>query len=282
MPHVGPYLRRPIAILAAFAVDPMEFWVRILERHAARSEIPAPIGLYKPDQDWELRLQSLMGLPSSAELSGQFWLLWADVMAELQAKGIRPGPESFKAWNDGDAGFVRAIWGLVDHLRPLNVVETGVAHGVTSRLILEGLDRNAQGHLWSIDRPPIDPHWKGHIGIAVRDQLRNRWSYIAEFGAGVNCLSLLDRLGQIDLFIHDSLHSERNVRFELERCAWAALRPGGALVVDDIDVNCGFHHFVQALTDHAWLVCEAVEPVRPDLRRFNRRGMFGVALKSRP
>jgi hypothetical protein len=50
---------------------------------------------------------------------------------------------------------------------------------------------------------------------------------------------LLSRLGQIDLFIHDSLHSERNVRFELDR-AWAALTPNGALVVDDVDANWGF------------------------------------------
>jgi hypothetical protein len=40
------------------------------------------------------------------------------VLAGLEAKGIRPGPESFKGWNDGDAGFVRAIWCLVRQLRP--------------------------------------------------------------------------------------------------------------------------------------------------------------------
>jgi hypothetical protein len=32
------------------------------------------------------------------------------------------------------------------------------------------------------------------------------------------------------------LHSARNVRFELDR-AWAALRPGGAMVVFDIDAK---------------------------------------------
>jgi hypothetical protein len=40
---------------------------------------------------------------------------------------------------------------------------------------------------------------------------------------------LLSCLGRIDLFIHDSLHSERNVRFELDR-AWAALRPNRSIV----------------------------------------------------
>lgn len=75
-------------------------------------------------------------------------------MRELEEKGIRVGPESFKGWNDGDAGLVRAIWCLTRHLRPSNLVETGVAHGLTSRLILEALERNEAGHLWSIDHPP--------------------------------------------------------------------------------------------------------------------------------
>lgn len=45
-------------------------------------------------------------------------------------------------------------------------------------------------------------------------------------------------LGKIDLFIHDSLHSEHNVRFEMD-LAWSALPPGGAIVVDDIDFKLG-------------------------------------------
>jgi hypothetical protein len=36
-----------------------------------------------------------------------------------------------------------------------------------------------------------------------------------------------------------SMHSERIVRFELYQ-AWAALRPGGVLVMDDLDANWGF------------------------------------------
>jgi hypothetical protein len=91
---------------------------------------------------------------------------------------------------------------------------------------------------------------------------------------------LLCRLGQIDLFIHDSLHTERNVRFELDR-AWAALRTGGVLVVDDIDANWGFRSFTQTFSGYKSLICEA-EPVRPDLRRFNEKGQFGIILKQTP
>jgi Methyltransferase domain len=277
MLDLGPYFRRPLSTLAAVAADPIESWVRFREQYAAHRADPTPANLYKPEEDWEVRLHSLIGLPPSGESVREFWALWLVVMGEMRAKGIEPGPASFKGWNDGDAGFVRAIWCLVRHLRPSNVVETGVAHGVTSRFVLEALERNGHGHLWSIDRPPIEREWEQQIGVAVDDAFRKRWSYIR--GSSRRCLpGLLSRLVQIDLFIHDSLHSERNVRFELEQ-AWAVLRPNGAVVVDDIDVNRGFHGFMRSFSDHCSFVCEA-EPLRADLRRSNKKGMFGIAVKS--
>ena len=83
-----------------------------------------------------------LNMPSATETSSEFWSLWRKVVSEMEAKGIRPGPESFKGWNDGDAAFVRAIWYLLRSRRTETVVETGVAHGVTSCFILEALERN--------------------------------------------------------------------------------------------------------------------------------------------
>lgn len=37
------------------------------------------------------------------------------------------------------------------HTRPEVVIETGVAHGVSTRIVLEALTQNDLGHLWSID-----------------------------------------------------------------------------------------------------------------------------------
>jgi SAM-dependent methyltransferase len=81
----------------------------------------------------------------------------------------------------------------------------------------------------------------------------------------------------LDLFIHDSLHSGRNVSFELEE-AWRVLRPGGAIVVDDVDANSAFHEFVARNPGHFSVVYEA-EPVRPDMRRLNEKGLFGIILR---
>ncbi len=60
------------------------------------------------------------------------------------------------------------------HLRPKKVVETGVAHGVTSRFILEALKRSGDGYLWSIDLLPLERVWRKQVGAAVGDRCSNR------------------------------------------------------------------------------------------------------------
>ena len=268
-------LTNPLALLD-LAADPREVWTRIQDVYVAEREQRRPHCHYEPDNNWEQRLHQHLGVAWPCQLTSEIRGLWPQIILELEAKGIKPGPQSFGSWNDGDAGLVRAIWCLIRHLKPGKVVETGVAHGVTSRFILEAMERNGGGQLWSIDLPPIERIWQQQVGLAVGDRYAGRWSYIK--GSSRRRLpALLARLGQIDLFIHDSLHSERNVRFELDR-AWAALRPGGALVVDDVDANWGFRSFTQIFSGHQSMTCEA-ETLYPDLRRFNKKGLFGIILK---
>ena len=266
----------PVRAVAAVAAEPFEAWTTFKERYVERKEAPVPQDLYVPNVNWERHLHDLLGLPWPCPEACEFRRLWPDVLSELRARRVQVGPASFKGWNDGDPGLVRAIWCLTRHLQPNKVVETGVAHGVTSRFILEALELNSIGHLWSIDRPPLERVWHNEIGMAVGGRFPGHWSYIR--GSSARRLpKLLSELNQIDLFIHDSMHSEHNVRFEMDR-AWAALRPGGAMVVDDVDINWGFRSFTQAFSGHRAIICEA-EPIRPDLRRFNQKGLFGVILK---
>lgn len=255
------FLEHPIRVAVSIATNPLGAWEKLQDRHA--------------DADWERHLHGLLGVPWPCGATTEFWALWPDVIKALHAKGIRVGPDSFGGWNDGDAELVRAIWCLTRHLRPIDVVETGVGHGITSRFILEALERNGVGHLWSIDKPASEllPQ---QIGMAVGDRCRHRWSLIR--GSSELCLpDLLSQLGEIGLFIHDSLHTEENVRFEMDS-AWAILQLGGAIVVDDIDCNRGFRTFKQAFPSHHSMICDA-EPLYPDVRRFNKKGLFGVILK---
>lgn len=269
-------LRHPLAVVSDLAADPLQVLTTLRDAYVAEREYCRPQYSYSADASWERKLHENLGLPWPCPVTAEFRALWPEVMRELQNKGVQPGPESFKYWNDGDAGFVRTIWCVTRHVKASRVIETGVAHGVTSRFVLEALERNGDGHLWSIDLPPMEPEWRKQVGIATDGRYSDRWSYIN--GSSRRRLpSLLSRVGPIDVFIHDSLHTERNVRFELDQ-AWEAVRPGGALIVDDVDSNCGFQSFRETFTGHRSFVCEA-EPIRPDLRRFNQKGLFGIILK---
>ncbi len=271
------FLSHPLRAIAVIASDPAEIWTIAYQNYVSQNERRVPDDLYQAEDNWEPRVHALLNVPWPCESVLEFAALWPQIIAELEDKGVRVGPETLHGWNDGDAGLARAIWCLTRHLRPLKVVETGVLHGVTSRVILEALERNGMGQLWSIDLPPLEPTWQHEIGIAVSDRLKARWTYMK--GTSKRHLPpLLAKLGEIDIFVHDSLHSEENVRFELDS-AFAALRPDGAIVVDDIDANWGFRTFTQAFSGHESMICEA-EPLRPDLRRFNEKGLFGIILKA--
>ena len=271
------WAKNPAIAIRDIVTDPAGILSRVADYSDFTREQQRTRCGYTHNNNWEEWLHRQIGQSWPCQCAPEFWALWDGIMNELRSKGIQPGPESYKSWNDGDAGFVRAIWCLVRHGRARNIIETGVAHGVTSRFILEALKRNGGGHLWSIDLPPLERPWRKQIGMAVGDGFGGQWTYIA--GSSRRRLpKLLSQVGSVDLFVHDSLHSERNVRFELDRI-WDKLRWPGAVVVDDIDSNCGFESFRQANPGVEYAVCEA-EPVRPDERRFNQKGLFGVFLKA--
>ncbi|MGE5538057.1 MAG: class I SAM-dependent methyltransferase [Gemmatimonas sp.] len=248
--------------------DPVEAYYDAIALWHERNEYKRPPCTYRVDLDWR---QRLCGTEDDHRWTIR---LWADIAATLRSKGIDPGPESYRGWNDADLALAEAIRCLIRRVGAAKVVETGVAHGVTSRVVLEAL--NGRGHLWSIDYPPPDaPELHGDIGAAVGAEARGQWTLI--FGSSQRRLPrLLRSIAPIDLFIHDSDHREFNTLFEMQ-LAWRALRPGGAMVVDDIDNSWAFHDFAET-ANAAALVAEA-EPVRPDLRRFNEKGLFGVLLK---
>jgi predicted O-methyltransferase YrrM len=127
------------------------------------------------------------------------------------------------------------VWEAAHTLKPDVVVETGVARGLTSALILDALEENGKGHLYSIDLPPLH---ELTIGEAVTDSLTHRWTYLR--GSSRELLpSLAGALKPVDIFIHDSLHTYWTMRFEF---SWALehLRPGGMLISDDIESNAAF------------------------------------------
>jgi len=224
---------------------------------------------YAVTEDWAPALHKAIDVPWPCQEAEQFGKVWDATVSGLAAAGLRTGLASYGGWNDGDRAQAGAIWCLVAHLRPAVVVETGVAHGLTTRVILEGLQRNGSGHLSSVDLPAVDPALHHEIAIAVPAGLRSRWTYV-EGTSRRQLPGLVRRLGQVDLFIHDSLHTARNTCFELDT-VWPALTPGGVAVVDDIHHSLGFSRFTERVAPGALVAT----------RHVTGNGLWGAAVKAR-
>ena len=230
--------------LKVLARDPAEAVDRLRSKveHRADRRRPAPAtNTYAATEDFDSKLHERLGAPVPCAATTEFDAEWGALEEALA------GSSSFVGdWDhDADQGLARIVWCAVRDLRPQRVVETGVARGITSRIILEALDRNGDGHLWSIDLPFLRTSWYDQTAAAVPHSLHSRWTYVR--GSSRRRLpQLLADLGQIDLFVHDSAHTETNMRFEFTT-AWSALRPGGVLVSHDVEMNAAFAEFARAV-----------------------------------
>lgn len=154
--------------------------------------------------------------------------------------------QAIPPWHDGTAELATLVHALVRLRRPQRVVETGVARGVTSTAILDGLRANGDGHLWSLDLPGLGKGYREQVGASVSDHLRARWTL--RFGPSAVALPrLLREATPVDLFVHDSAHTYRNMRFEFGQAA-RHLAPGGLIVSDDV-CNDSLLEFAE---EHGW------------------------------
>jgi len=128
-------------------------------------------------------------------------------------------------------------------IEPEVVVETGVAYGVSSAFVLKALEVNGQGTLFSVDLPPLRRDYESFWGIAVPDGLRGRWRLHRGTSARV-LPRLLEENPTVDLFVHDSLHTNRTMRREFD-AVWPHLREGGLLIADDVERNRAFGELEQ-------------------------------------
>jgi hypothetical protein len=143
------------------------------------------------------------------------------------------------------------LYVMVRLLKPRIVVETGVAKGVSSCFILQAEEDNAHGELYSIDFPSPGHKFEDgliyHIpqgkqsGWVIPESLEHRWHLI--LGDSKEKLPpLLEQLGSIDIFLHDSLHTFEHQKWEYET-AWPFIRKGGMLLSYDVGANIAFIRF---------------------------------------
>jgi hypothetical protein len=194
----------------------------------------------------------------------------ADISAVLKARGWGFGCDTYGWYADADSSLCHAVWCAILHTRPEVVIETGVAHGVTSRILLEALEQNDLGHLWSIDLPfPFDHRLHRDTGIVVTEACRPRWTYL-EGSSKQRLPSLIGEVGHVEMFIHDSLHTAENTLFEMEQAA-SAMSAGGVILVDDIGTHMGFATFAERHPGYQAIVCPSAD----------RDGMFGIAVNTK-
>ena len=169
----------------------------------------------------------------------------AEILLDLQLS-----IQDNEAWSpilsryDSTSELATVIYTACKLLQPKMVVETGVARGATTAMILKALNENGIGHLHSVDLPALSWGYKKHIGELVPRDLQSCWSL--RLGPTSHVLSnLLRDLDMIDIFIHDSAHSYHPQKMDYE-LALAYLSPGGILISDDVKNNA----FIEVAETH--------------------------------
>ena len=128
------------------------------------------------------------------------------------------------------------------------VVETGTAAGSNTGFLLSAPERNGKGRLISIDLPPIkgeltmdETILEKDVGYLIPYDFRSRWE--CRKGDAKIILPQVLAEFQVDVFVHDSLHTRTHMLFEY--AVARALLPENALILsDDILWNNAFDSFV--------------------------------------
>jgi len=126
------------------------------------------------------------------------------------------------------------------------VVETGVASGYSTAVILQALEDNTGGKLCSVDLPAFQRGATSYVGGAIPERLRSAGSWELLLGPDRRVLpSLLKRIDPIDFFVYDSDKSYEGM-LHTWRLVWPCLRPGALLMLDDVHAHDAFLDFVDA------------------------------------
>jgi predicted O-methyltransferase YrrM len=156
-----------------------------------------------------------------------------------------PADAPFISDHNGDLRLGHLCYAMARIKRPSLIVETGVCYGVTSAFLLKAIQVNGRGVLHSIDLPPLGKGADDFVGRLVPADLRREWRL--HRGRSQDLLAGLVRdHGPVDLFVHDSLHTYRNMRMEFEVIT-PHLASDALVLADDVEGNSAFAEWVSHL-----------------------------------
>jgi len=260
-----------IQLLALIPRRPREFCARVW----AIAEVQADkrrkfYSNYRPT-DWYSVLQQL-----SEFLSIDVDELLAEPelrqIEEVIRRGIQdlPSHAPFNLVHNGDYILARLCYVTARILRPNIVLETGVCYGVTSAFLLAALEKNCSGSLCSVDLPPLGQCARQFVGCLVPESIRHRW-HLHRGTSRALLAPICKEAQQIDLFVHDSLHTYSNMRSEFALVR-PFLGPQAAVIADDIQGNSAFGEWVSE-TNPAYVSVMSEQ---------SKRSMLGFALIGAP
>lgn len=207
-----------------------------------RSEPPAAIAAARAEATAWADARAVAPEEALEQLTGSRTLLsLAAACPEEVAAGRQQQhacPVKMGSGADGDL-----LYTLAERIRCMAAIETGVAFGWSSFALLQSLAPRG-AHLISTDMPyPLRDN-DAYVGCVVPARLRPHWTLLRvpdRDGLPV----ALRRLPRIDLCHYDSDKSEAGRAWAYPRL-WAALRPGGLFVTDDVQDNLEYARFVAA------------------------------------
>jgi len=218
-------LQTLISVLRTFGLMEL-FW--LLFRKLRQSQ--TSIKYYPPKQsqtldEIDLKISLLIGCPLAELKSAR-----SDFIKDTKpASTLSQTRQSFfgSEFDLGEnASYVLFI--LCRTLKMSLILETGVAAGQSSDMILQALSLNEAGHLYSIDIT-------NQVGELIREEHKSRWTLkvLPKFFRRQALLEIVEGLGDIDLFVHDSDHSASWQKVELSS-VMNRLHPPRLLLFDDV------------------------------------------------
>jgi hypothetical protein len=155
---------------------------------------------------------------------------------------------------DCEVGLASFLYAFILARKPRIVIETGVANGITTNVIMSALEKSG-GTLHSFDVDPKTSNVYSGVGS---------WHF--HLLSGNLQKDLIEQVGaipEIDLWLHDSNHGYLWQSFEYQ-LAKSVLKTNGILVSDDIDSSTAWGLSADSLFKESYGV-------------FDERKLFGVA-----
>ena len=165
------------------------------------AKFPKEVSFYRKSELSNSILSNVLCLDEV--LIGQLRVEHSRYNQRIRERLLAPRSSFFSTQYDLGLGMSEVLFLAVRGKKPSKIIETGVAAGVSTNLILFALNENQNGKCVSIDITP-------KVGEIIEDELKNRWQLevLPEFSREDNFNKILIANLDATFFLHDSDHAK--------------------------------------------------------------------------